>query len=132
LATHAATALLLGLLLVAVAPPLEGPSIGSAEPPLCDPDRVELRIHLDESDLQRGGPRGGIAHLQIEVVGTLAPVAIELVNRTPGVVELEGGDLQVSRSSGGPENRLERELATIRSGELQVHYRLADQPCPVG
>lgn len=132
LATHAATALLVGLLLVAVAPPRERTALQPAEPVACDPDRITLHIQLNESDLQRGGPRAGLTHLHIQVDGTRSPVAVELINRTPGVVEIEGGVVQVVHSSGGPHNHLERELATLRAGDFQIRYRLGDRPCPLG
>lgn len=132
LTTHAATALLVGLLLVAVAPPRERSAPQPAAPVVCDPDRIKLHVQLNESDLQRGGPRAGITHLHIQVDGTRSPVAVELVNRTPGVVDLEGGVVQVVHSSGGSYNHLERELATLRAGDFQIRYRLWDRPCPLG
>jgi len=129
--THAATALLLGLLLVAVAPSVDSADRRPAEA-VCDPGALTLHVRFDGHGLGRGGPGGGIAQLRLEVAGTESPVRVELINRTPGVIGLEGGEIQVSLSTGGADNHLERAVSTYRSGEFQIRYRLADPPCPAG
>lgn len=136
---HAAAALLTGLLLtglllVAVAPAV-GPAPEIAAPEVeatatCEPTDLTLRVHLDPEGLARSGGRGGLSRLRVEVEGTEAPVRVELVNHTPGVVALQGGNTQVIRTTGGADNHLARTLATHRAGEFEIRYRLHPHPCP--
>lgn len=121
--------LLLAVVLLAVVPGGERVAIPQASSTACEPGALTLHAHLDEYRLGQGGPGGGIARLRLEVTGTEAPVRIELINRTPGVVGLEGGNVQVARSTGGADNRLEREVLTHRAGDLEILYRFADSPC---
>lgn len=127
---HAAPALLLALVLLAVAPGVERSADRRSFPVICDPEALALHARLDKHRLGQGGPGGGIARLRLVVEGTEAPVRIELINRTPGVIGLEGGDVQVSVSTGGGDNHLEREILTHRAGDLEILYHLADSPCP--
>jgi len=130
---HASSAVLLGLLLLAVAPPADLPRPGVRTASLlCDPAALALQAHLDATGLRRGGSGGGTARLHLVVEGTAAPVRVELTNRTPGVVALEGGDVQRVRTPGGVDNHLERTLVIHRAGEFQIEYRLASRPCPTG
>lgn len=122
-------ALLTGLLLVAVAPAVDR-TVEVEAPGTCEPADLTLHARLDPEELVRGGSEGAVAHLRLEVEGTDAPVRIELVNRTPGVVALEGGEIQVSHTTGGADNHLARALLTHRAGDFQIHYRLAPRPCP--
>lgn len=128
---HAAPVLLLGLVLVSVAPPAgrdgERPSAIR-----CEPAELSLLVRLDTDLLDRGGRDGATARMRLEVRGTAAPVRVELINRTPGVVALEGGDLQVTPTTGGADNHLERALSTYRAGDFQILYRLTPDPCPRG
>jgi len=124
-----AAALLTGLLVAAVAPAVDR-GVDVEAPGICEPADLTLHARLDPEDLVRGGSDGAVAHLRLEVEGTDAPVRIELVNRTPGVVALEGGAIQVGRTTGGADNHLARVLLTHRAGEFQIRYRLAPRPCP--
>lgn len=62
---------------------------------------IGLELRPGETDLIRGeGSR-----LEVRVLGTEDPVPLTVLNRTPDVIRLEGGDEQAKESSGGVENR---------------------------
>lgn len=92
----------------------------------CVPESLELVANLDGKNLQDDGT----AALRIRVHGTDAPVELRLMNRTPGVVTLEGGSQQTAVTSGGDDNGIERTLYTHRGGDFDVRFELAENPCP--
>lgn len=110
---------------------LMGSGYGASSPEVvesneCVPESLELVAHLDGKNLQDDGT----AALRIRVQGTAAPVELRLMNRTPGVVTLEGGSQQTATTSGGADNGIERTLYTHRGGDFDVRFELAENPCP--
>lgn len=114
--------LLAGLL---TGPGYEASSMRDVEASVCEPEAILLVADLDGTRLQDDGT----AALHVRVLGTRAPVRMRLVNRTPGVVSLEGGSLQTAESSGGDDNQVKRTLYTHRAGDFDVTFELADEPC---
>lgn len=92
----------------------------------CEPDAIRLIADVNTKSLREDGT----ADLRIRVRGTQARVRVRLVNRTPGVVSLEGGTLQTAESSGGADNAVERKLYAHRAGGLDVAFELSEEPCP--
>lgn len=92
----------------------------------CEPDAIRLIADVNAEGLREDGT----ADLRIRVRGTKARVRVHLVNRTPGVMSLEGGSLQTAESSGGADNAVERKLYAHRAGGLDLAFELSDDPCP--
>jgi hypothetical protein len=68
--------------------------------------------------------------LTVRVDGSEKPIAIIAENKTPGVLRFLRGDVQQLRTSGGPVNRAQIEVETLRSGDFSIHARLAPVPDP--
>jgi hypothetical protein len=73
---------------------------------------------------------GKKSSLAIRVEGSEKPLAIIVENKSPGVLRFLRGDAQQLRSSGGPVNRAQFEVETLRSGDFSFHARLAPVPDP--
>jgi len=112
------------LLLVALT--LVGPA---AAPPAAAPDPCRGLPTLEARIDDRSLAEDGTAELELQVVGSEARLRVRLINYTPGVVSLEGGDDQWIVSSGGRPNRLHRTLFTHRAGSFLLDYRLPETPC---
>jgi len=68
--------------------------------------------------------------LAVRVEGSEKLLALMVENKTPGVLKFLRGDVQELRTSGGPVNRAQIEVASLRSGEFSFHARLASEPDP--
>ena len=87
---------------------------------------VATQSSLDQNALLRGQS----TTLRIAIEGAGEPLAIKLVNHTPNVVRLEGGDEQTVETSGGAENALELEVDSTGAGNFSITTELEAARCP--
>jgi hypothetical protein len=98
----------------------------------CDPaagfaDKVELPVTVIDvqGDVDRNKlMRGESTPLRLKVVGTDDPVELHLVNDTPRIISLSGGDDQVVRTSGGADNDARRTVRGLKRGDFNLTYTL--------
>jgi hypothetical protein len=105
---------------------------GDAAAGYAENDRVEgVAVRLDGAIDQEKLWRGEATAMRLVVLGTAEPVSIELVNATPGIVSLEGGERQVATSTGGARNEIVRRVRGLKRGDFEIswHLRFADCPC---
>lgn len=94
-------------------------------------DRWTLRVVTVGAELnQQQLLSGGSTALHLRVHGTDEPLTLRLVNRTPQIVRLEGGDEQQVTTSGGQINRAQRTLTALTRGAFDVGWELVGEPCP--
>jgi hypothetical protein len=74
--------------------------------------------------------RGEATPVNLWVEGTDQPVSLRLVNRTPAIVSLEGGETQIVVTSGGAPNRVSRTLHAVSPGDFRLDYTLPNAKCP--
>ncbi len=67
--------------------------------------------------------------MRLEVLGTDLSLPVEVVNRTPGVITVEGGERQVINSPGGSPNAMIRSVRGINKGDFTINYRLMNASC---
>ena len=84
---------------------------------------LELQGNVDQSKLWTGES----TTIRFTVLGTMRTVAIRVENRTPGVIDLEGGTVQVLKTSGGVKNGVTRQIRGVKRGAFNIDYRI-DQP----
>ena len=87
---------------------------------------LEVRGTIDQNALFTG--QG--TTLRLRIIGSEERLPIELTNKTPQVVDVEGGLTQVIQSSGGANNTVERRVKGTMRGNFNIVYRLALPPCP--
>lgn len=92
----------------------------------CEIDVVDIEASLDRERLWRGTG----TPMRLVVHGTSEPVKVRIVNETPGIISLEGGDDQWATTSGGELNAVERQVRGIRRGEFGLRWKLPEAPCP--
>jgi len=68
--------------------------------------------------------------MTVRVEGSDKALAIVVENKTPGVLRFLRGEVQQLRTTGGPVNRAQIEIETLRSGDFSFHARLASVPDP--
>jgi hypothetical protein len=83
---------------------------------------------LDQNRLWRGER----TDMQLRVLGSPDPIELRIENRTPQIIELEGGVDQTVRTSGGADNALRRNVRGIMRGNFTIDYTLDLGPCPCG
>ncbi len=87
---------------------------------------IDVSGDVDRSKLLRGES----TPLRLHVVGTAEPVELELVNLTPDIVSLSGGDRQVIKTSGGAQNDALRSVKGLKRGDFNLRYTLTLDPWP--
>ena len=87
---------------------------------------IRVTAELDQERLFTGGSTG----LRIRVEGTDQPQRIHLTNRSPGVIQLSGGDQQTTETSGGTPNQLTREVRATQRGSFDLNWSLDPASCP--
>ena len=97
--------------------------ISAAPGLLAPPDGVEIVALEVRGELRRNSPKSRTAIWTI--AGTPEPVELQIFNRTPQVIHLEGGDSQVVRTSGGERNSVELRIQDLADGEFQIDHYLA-------
>jgi hypothetical protein len=73
--------------------------------------------------------RGQSTTMRLEVLGTDQSLPIEIINRTPSIITIEGGERQVVNSAGGASNALQRSVRGISKGNFTINYRLTSDAC---
>jgi len=98
--------------------------------PQIDVEIVALQLSgsIDQDLLMRGQS----TPMQIWIEGTEEPLELLLVNRTPEIVSLEGGEEGVVVTSGGAENTVDRIVHGRTPGDFRIIYEMANDPCPCG
>ncbi len=91
-------------------------------------------VLLDFSGPAEAPTAGGEGKLILRVHGTTEPLAVEVRNASPEIVQLLHGNLQRLGTSGGEQNIAPVELKFLASGNYVVTARLAssDPPTPHG
>lgn len=92
----------------------------------CSFEVIAVRAVLDRQRLLRGGR----TELELTIEGTAEPVELRLVNRSPAVVRLEGGDDQRTGTSGGTPNLLRRTVHALGRGDFDIGWELLGDRCP--
>jgi hypothetical protein len=87
---------------------------------------IEVSGDVDRNKLMRGES----TPLRLHVIGTQDPVELELVNLTPTIVSLNGGDRQVVMTSGGAQNDAVRMVRGLKRGDFNLRYTLTLDPWP--
>jgi len=91
---------------------------------------LQIHGHLDREQLWLGAGGTGSTQMSLRVEGTDQPVTFELVNHTPSIISLEGGESQRATTSGGLENSLYRRVTGLEEGDFNLTYELAGSGCP--
>lgn len=79
---------------------------------------------IDQSALVRGES----TEMRIEVDGAPEPLILELVNRTPGIISIDGGVRQsIEISPGTP---VTRQVDALQRGDFDIRYSTAAADCP--
>lgn len=89
---------------------------------------VSVRGEMDTQRMLRGES----TPMRLTVDGTTDPVRLRVINRTPAVIEIEGGVEQEAETSGGEQNVLTRQVRGVSRGSFDVEWTLAPTPCPCG
>ncbi len=73
--------------------------------------------------------KGQSTTMRLEVLGTDLSLPVEVVNTTPAVISVEGGERQVINSPGGSPNAMMRSVRGIHKGDFKITYRLMNASC---
>ncbi|HJZ11162.1 MAG TPA: hypothetical protein VJ521_03375, partial [Acidobacteriota bacterium] len=87
---------------------------------------LKFTIKIDQEALLRGETT--TMHAWVE--GTTEVLQIELTNKTPAIIELEGGVQQTAQTSGGYVNKIMRKVRGLARGQFNIGYRLIAPTCP--
>ncbi|MGE0456006.1 MAG: hypothetical protein AB7Q30_20915 [Vicinamibacteria bacterium] len=98
------------------------PALGIGGEPV--PLRVlQLQGSIDQNELWKGQS----TTMRLGILGSDRPVQLNVVNHTPGVIDVQGGARQVVTTSGGADNAATRQVRGIMRGNFNISYSL-DQP----
>lgn len=89
---------------------------------------ITIQAELDQEELLSGGS----TRLRLRVHGTDDPVKISLINRTPNIIRIEGGDRQIVETGGGTPNALSLTVQALSRGAFDIGWELHPEPCPCG
>ncbi len=87
---------------------------------------IDIQAELDKSELVEGQR----SELSFFVVGSQAPMQIRVINTTPEIITLEGGDEQVIETFGGGGNIASRSVETRALGNFVIKYEIGGARCP--
>jgi hypothetical protein len=73
---------------------------------------------LDQNKLWRGES----TTMRLRIVGTDETIPLAILNRTPGIITLEGGIRQVLTTPGGVDNAITRRVTGIQRGNFTILY----------
>ena len=94
-------------------------------------DRATITILHVAGELDRTKLiRGQTTPMRLWVEGTTQVLKLHIVNDTPELIRLEGGNDQVAATDGKKPNGLTRTVYTILPGEFKITYTLDADPCP--
>jgi hypothetical protein len=69
--------------------------------------------------------------MRLRVIGTDERLPLEIVNKAPGTITVDGGSSQVITSPGGANNAITRSVTGIRKGDFNIEYSLNLPACGV-
>lgn len=87
---------------------------------------INVKGAIDRNKLLKGES----TPLTLWVEGTDTPVTLELSNKTPQIVSLEGGELQEVVTSGGTVNKVQKMVHAVSPGDFKLKYSLTLDSCP--
>jgi hypothetical protein len=73
--------------------------------------------------------KGMATTMRLRIVGTDRPLPLAVLNRTPSIITVEGGEYQMVTSPGGPDNAITRSVRGIRRGGFEIVYSLSLNGC---
>jgi hypothetical protein len=73
--------------------------------------------------------KGQSTTMRLEILGTDTALPIEIINRTPGIIDVEGGVRHVALTAGGSANAVTRSVRGIHKGNFTINYRLTNEAC---
>lgn len=94
----------------------------------CDTKGARVAAHANATTLLPGQS----ARIELVVEGTDEPVRLRIVNQSPQVVSLRGGDAQTISTSGGRANDAELFVVGRRRGHFNLSYKVIEPDCPCG
>lgn len=68
--------------------------------------------------------------MRIRIAGTEDRLELRLINTTPQIISIEGGDEGLVWTSGGADNTVERTVRGLRPGDFNIAYEVANDACP--
>lgn len=89
---------------------------------------LELSGQIDQKELLRGQS----TPIHIRIAGTRDPLSLRLVNHSPGIITLDGGNDQVIETSGGDANTYSGMVRGHTPGDFRLTYELTAGRCPCG
>lgn len=87
---------------------------------------IDIQAELDKTELVEGQR----AELSFFIVGSESPMQIRVINTTPEIISLEGGDEQVIETFGGGGNIATRAVETHALGNFVIKYEIGGARCP--
>lgn len=86
---------------------------------------ITMQGSIDQNRLWRGES----TTMRLRVVGTEERFPITILNRTPGIIDMEGGEYQSISTPGGADNAITRNVRGIQKGNFTIHYSVASKGC---
>ena len=87
---------------------------------------IRLVGSIDSEKLQRGTS----TDMRVTIEGTTEPMTIAVINRTPHIISIPGGNYQELTTSGGSNNRFERRVDARLVGNFFIGTEMPGPPCP--
>jgi len=89
---------------------------------------LQMEGTIDQNQLWRGQS----TTMRLRIVGSDRPLPLNIINRTPAVIQIDGGERQVVTTSGGADNVATRQVKGIMKGNFTIDYSLDQPPCGGG
>jgi hypothetical protein len=70
--------------------------------------------------------------MRLRVVGTEDSLPLKIVNRTPGVIDIEGKVTHIVNTAGGADNFVTKNVRGIHKGNFNIEYSLNQDLCRAG
>jgi hypothetical protein len=86
-------------------------------------------LRLDASIDQNKLWRGESTTLRLGVTGTDRPIPISVLNRTPGIISIEGGARQTVTTPGGVNNAVSKSVTGTQRGDFSIDVRVNVPGC---
>jgi hypothetical protein len=86
---------------------------------------IGLNGAIDQSHLWKGQS----TTMRLDIVGYDQPVPLSVVNRTPAIIDVEGGIRQTVTAAGGTPNGVARSVRGVTKGDFAIDYSLDVPPC---
>ena len=102
------------------------PEAGFAPSCRAETQVVHIQGEIDSQRLLSGES----TPMRLTVSGTSNKVPIQIKNLSPGIIRIEGGEVQTVESSGGNPNTLTKSVQGLVRGAFNVEWSLAVDRCP--